>query len=191
MIEIVEYQARWPGEYRSLESELKEILGPHAVRVDHIGSTAVPRLAAKDILDVMVSVPALAVVNRFRPALEDAGFVYRPHVTADHVPAGQKSRDLEWEKRLFNRYAPWRRVHLHIRVAGRANQRFALLFRDYLRSHVQVAAAYEAVKRQLAGYFGGLEDHTPYVEIKDPVCDLIMAAAEEWAAQNDWTVNGN
>ena len=76
------------------------------------------------------------------------------------------------------------RPNLHIRAEGRANQRYALLFRDYLRAHPTVAAGYGELKRRLADYVGA--DRNNYVEIKDPVCDIITAAAEEWAAATGW-----
>jgi GrpB-like predicted nucleotidyltransferase (UPF0157 family) len=68
-------------------------------------------------------------------------------------------------------------------VDGRPNQRYPLLFRDYLRSHEAAAAAYAAVKRQLAGLT--LETGV-YADVKDPVCDLIMVSAEEWAVRTGW-----
>jgi GrpB-like predicted nucleotidyltransferase (UPF0157 family) len=77
-----------------------------------------------------------------------------------------------------------RRVNLHIRVAGRANQRYALLFRDYLRSHPETAQAYGEFKRQAAVLRLETGD---YSDLKDPVCDLIYLPAEEWAARTGWT----
>jgi GrpB-like predicted nucleotidyltransferase (UPF0157 family) len=73
-----------------------------------------------------------------------------------------------------------RRVNAHVRVAGWPNQRYALLFRDYLRAHRGAAAAYVSLKRGLAGRLGG--DLAAYTELKDPACDLIVAAAEDWAS---------
>jgi GrpB-like predicted nucleotidyltransferase (UPF0157 family) len=72
---------------------------------------------------------------------------------------------------------------MHVRVQGRPNQRYALLFRDYLREHPAAAAAYAELKRRLAA----LEiDRGVYADVKDPACDLIMAAAEEWSALSGW-----
>ena len=79
------------------------------------------------------------------------------------------------------------RGFLHVRVLGRPNQRYALLFRDYLRSHPEAAAAYAAVKRCLATRHAA--DIRAYVDIKDPVCDVIMSAAEEWAKVTSWQVD--
>src|SRR4029079_1192646 len=79
-----------------------------------------------------------------------------------------------------------RPTNVHVRVAGRPNQRYALLFRDYLRVHPAAAAGYADLKRQLAAYHP--DDIQAYVNIKDPVCDVIMSAAEEWAARTGWGV---
>jgi GrpB-like predicted nucleotidyltransferase (UPF0157 family) len=78
-----------------------------------------------------------------------------------------------------------RRVNLHVRVAGRANQRYALLFRDYLRAHPDTAAAYGEFKKRAASL--PLESVGEYADLKDPVCDLIYLPAEEWAERTGWT----
>jgi GrpB-like predicted nucleotidyltransferase (UPF0157 family) len=73
-----------------------------------------------------------------------------------------------------------------VRRAGSANGRYPLLFRDYLRTHPLAAAAYAKVKQALArndSYNWDL-----YYDVKDPVCDIIMAAAEDWAVQSDWRI---
>jgi predicted acetyltransferase len=70
---------------------------------------------------------------------------------------------------------------VHVRAAGRANQRYALLFRDYLRADLSAALAYQAAKRALAALHP--EEIDAYLAVKDPICDLIIAAAERWAAR--------
>ena len=76
-------------------------------------------------------------------------------------------------------------MNLHLRVAGRPNQRYPLLFRDYLRGHSESAAAYAALKRALAAL--GI-DREVYADVKDPACDLIFIAAEDWASQTGWAI---
>ena len=71
-----------------------------------------------------------------------------------------------------------------MRVAGRANQRYAVLFRDYLRTNPATAVAYAHVKLALATYHA--DDVEAYYAIKDPVCDVIMGGAEHWAATTGW-----
>ena len=74
----------------------------------------------------------------------------------------------------------WRRIHVHVRRQGSPNQRYPLLFRDYLRAHPHSAATVERIKRALAAYHA--DDNVAYYAIKDPAYDLIWDAAQEWAA---------
>jgi GrpB-like predicted nucleotidyltransferase (UPF0157 family) len=184
MIEIVPYDEHWPAEFAAIAGCLRRALGDMALRIDHIGSTSVPGLPAKDIVDVQVTVAALEPDERLRAALGSIGYTLREGVTCDHRPPNVVGPDAEWEKRFFKPPPEQRPTNLHVRAAGRANQRYALLFRDYLRSHPPAAAAYAELKRRLAHYL--VDDLKTYAEIKDPVCDVIMGAAEEWAAATGW-----
>jgi GrpB-like predicted nucleotidyltransferase (UPF0157 family) len=184
VIEIVTYNPVWPLEFREIGSRLRQALGDAALRIDHIGSTAVPGLDAKDVIDVQVTVSSLDDAL-LKPALENAGFVWREDIKRDHAPPGMSVPDVELEKRYANDGSSVRASHVHIRVAGRWNQRYALLCRDYLRSHAGAASAYAEIKRQLARYFPN--DADAYYDIKDPVFDVIMAGAEDWARFTNWT----
>jgi GrpB-like predicted nucleotidyltransferase (UPF0157 family) len=75
-------------------------------------------------------------------------------------------------------------VHIHVRVIGQANQRYPLLFRDYLRSHPYSAQAYATLKRDRALLLP--HDSDRYAEVKDAACDLIYFAAEDWALAVGW-----
>ncbi len=184
MITIVPYHPHWPAEFQRLAATLRAALGATALRIDHIGSTAVPGLAAKDIIDVQVTVPMLEPETAYTPALQAAGFVLRSGVTRDHRPPGDSEPDSAWAKRLFGAAPDQRLTNVHVRALGHPNQRYALLFRDYLRAHPQAVAAYAEVKRRLASAFP--DQLRVYTEVKDPVCDVILAAAEEWAAATGW-----
>ncbi|MBW6474265.1 MAG: GrpB family protein [Anaerolineaceae bacterium] len=83
----------------------------------------------------------------------------------------------------FHPPANQRRTHTHVRVPGSANQRYPLLFRDYLRTHPKTAEAYARLKRMLAQH---LVEPSMYPEVKDPAVDLIYLAAEAWAEQINW-----
>ena len=153
MIEIVPYHPEWPAEFEAIAAQVRAALGERALRIDHIGSTAVPGLAAKDIIDVQVT------VARFTPDLEAAfpalGYLARPDISTDHRPPNADGPDSDWEKRFFEMPAGGQRpTHIHVRIQGRLNQRYPLLFRDYLRSRPAVAAGYAELKRRLAIYHG-------------------------------------
>jgi GrpB-like predicted nucleotidyltransferase (UPF0157 family) len=90
----------------------------------------------------------------------------------------------ELRKQFFREPEGARRTHIHIREAGRLNQRYALLFRDYLRTDGGARQAYEAVKRRLAEVYP--DDIDGYLSIKDPVMDLIYRGAEHWAIAMRW-----
>ena len=90
----------------------------------------------------------------------------------------------ELAKLLFGATGPVA-ANVHIRVQGRFNQRYPLLCRDYLRAHPLAAAAYGTIKQNLAARFP--HDAEAYYDIKDPVFDLIMAAAEDWARATGWS----
>lgn len=188
MIEIFPYQPRWRDEFLDIGGRIRVALGNLALRVDHIGSTSVPKLAAKDIIDIQVTLPDFEQLEAVRAKLEEAGFVFRFYGIYDHAPAGWDTTEREWEKAFFREADGQRRVNMHLRAQGRANQRYALLFRDFLRAAPKVAAGYAAVKVQLAKY---LDDITPYVEIKDPVVDIIIVQAEEWAERTGWVVGAS
>lgn len=182
MIEIVPYQPTWPAEFADLGRRLRAELGPLALRIDHIGSTSVPGLAAKDIIDIQVTVAGF--IPDVEAAVCRAGFERRPQITHDHVPAGASIQPEEWQKWFFKSLKPARQVNLHVRQQGRANQRYPLFFRDYLRAHPAAAESYARVKMALAKYHA--DDVDAYYDVKDPVCDLIMAAAEAWASATGW-----
>lgn len=177
-VAIEPYSERWAGDFARLAARLRSVLGERALRIDHIGSTAVPGLDAKNRIDVQVAVADLGDAN----PLGGAGFVEFAPV-ADHEPPGAEPDAGQWQKRLFQSGAEERAANIHVRLDGRANERYALLFRDYLRAHPAAIAAYAELKRRLAAE---LRDVGRYADIKDPACDLIMVAAEDWAAATSW-----
>lgn len=128
--------------------------------VEHIGSTAVPGLAAKDVLDLMVTVDDMAEADALRTTIEDAGFPCRPDITED-TPHGSG----DWSKRFHRNADPGRAVNLHVRAAGAPGHRFALAFRDWLRADPQERVAYEAEKRRLAAEHA---DSEAYAAAKEP-----------------------
>lgn len=180
MITIVSPNPSWSIEFQSIGLRLREALGSMALRIDHIGSTAVLGLDAKDVIDIQVTVSSF---DNLIPAFDLAGFKMRESITQDHQPPGMSLPDFELEKRFFN-LVNGRPTNVHVRIQGRFNQRYPLLCRDYLRSHPNAASAYAEIKRQLARYFP--DNVEAYYDVKDPVFDLIMVGAEAWAQHTSW-----
>ena len=183
-IEIVDYQPRWPVEFAEIAARLRRSFGPLALAIHHMGSTSVPGLAAKDVIDLQIGVAALDPVGPLQAALEAAGYRRRPDISGDHVPIGADPDPALWRKRCGGAPEGARRTHIHIRQIGLPNHRYALLFRDYLRASPAAAANYALVKRELAARHA--DDVDAYYAVKDPVCDLILEAADRWAAATSW-----
>jgi GrpB-like predicted nucleotidyltransferase (UPF0157 family) len=180
VIELVDSDPAWGQQFGDVGRSLRAAFGPRALRIDHIGSTAVPGLLAKDVIDIQVTVDSFDGVADI---LASHGFTLWPDIASDHHPPGIDLPDDQLVK-LFAQAATPRRINLHVRLAGRFNQRYALLCRDYLRSHPDAARAYGEAKRHLARIVG--DDQDAYYDVKDPVFDIIMAGAEAWAAATHW-----
>ena len=176
-VHISTYDPQWPKRASELVVQLHDVLRPEALRIEHIGSTAIPWLDAKDILDLQVSVADLDVaVERFDPPLADMGFERWIGDARDHVPAGRHDDPALWVKRFWHRRThPDGDVNLHVRLVGSPNERLALTFRDWMRAHPEAVPPYASFKRKLAA---AAPDVDWYSDLKDPVVDLIVAIAE-------------
>jgi GrpB-like predicted nucleotidyltransferase (UPF0157 family) len=168
---VPDYNPAWMSEFAELGAALRQALGEAALRIDHIGSTSVPGLAAKPIVDVQISVLSLEPVDAYRPAIESCGFAWQ----ADNP---------ELTKRYFREVPPRPRTHVHVRRRGSFDEQFALLFRDYLRVNQERAAAYAAVKRSVAHLL--LTDRNAYVDAKSPFIWDVIREADEWAQRTGW-----
>ena len=181
MIQIVDYKNSWPDEFLAIGRVFRQGLKSLALRIDHIGSTSVPGLAAKDIIDIQITVAALN--QELSAAMAAVGYTRREDFSSDHRPPLASGPDSDWEKWTFDPPAGQRATHTHVRIIGRPNQRYPLLFRDYLRIHQATAEAYAELKRRLAQQ---LSDRLVYSVVKDPAVDLIYLPAEEWALVTGW-----
>jgi GrpB-like predicted nucleotidyltransferase (UPF0157 family) len=170
-VEIAQYDPIWPARFAKLGGELRDALGAMALRIDHIGSTAIPGLAAKPIIDVQISVAAFEPLDAYRLPLERLGYVFR-------------SDNTERTKRYFREAPGTPRRHIHVRRAGSWAEQFALLFRDYLRTHAEEARSYESLKYKLAARYK--EDRHGYTDAKAPFIWEVMAKADRWSQEVGW-----
>ena len=170
-VEIAEYHTEWPSLFRHLATAMRSALGDTALRIDHIGSTAVVGLAAKPIIDVQISVADLDPLSAYRVPLERLGYVHR----ADNP---------ELTKRYFREAPGTRRTHIHVRRAGSWAEQFALLFRDYLRAQPIEAQRYGEIKRTLATRHRG--DRDAYTDAKQPYIWEVMGRADRWSQEVGW-----
>ncbi len=177
-IEIKSHRTNWRSDFKRIARALQPLLPENAI-IHHIGSTAVPGLAAKDIIDIQITVDRLDhfPIARFAAS----GFRHVPD-RRDHAPPGILLTIGDLSKLFFKVDEPT--GHIHVRERGRFNQRYALLCRDYLRTHPSASAAYQMVKIELAQRFP--DDPNSYYAVKDPVFDILMAGATDWAAAIGW-----
>ena len=183
---VVAYRPEWPTQAEAAIAELVAAPGIVAQRFDHIGSTSILMMSAKDVIDLQVSVSSLKEADHLLAGPLTACGFSPTGSNQDHIPEGRDDDPELWRKRLWTRRIPRTpSINLHVRKAGSPNERFALLFRDWFRSHPDAVSAYGAFKVGLAGLTATT---SRYADAKDPVVDVIMEAAEDWAANVQWRV---
>jgi len=161
-IVIVDYDPRWPEQYATEARKIRGALGALALLLEHVGSTSVPNLAAKPILDIVLVVADSADEASYVPALEAAGYTLR-------------IREPDWyEHRVFK--GPDTDVNLHVFTAGCPEIARMLLFRDWLRANEADREHYERVKRELAQRQWKYTQN--YADAKTEVVEEILARAK-------------
>ena len=175
---ITPYDDTWPAQARRLMRRIGAVLGDRIVDVEHIGSTSVPGLAAKDVIDLQIGVHSLSDADApdFVDALEAQGFPRVEGIDGDH-PKPVDPDPAHWRKRLHGSADPGRVAHVHVREVGSAGYRFALLFREWLRSNEAERTAYEQEKRRLAARTSTTGE---YAEAKEPWFDAALARMQAW-----------
>lgn len=181
---IVPYDATWPAQATRLSARVQQALGPLCLGVQHVGSTSIPGLAAKDVIDLQVTVAAMEDADEadFVSALVNQGFPRSDGNTGDTVQAWAPDES-DWRKRFHGSSDPGRVVHIHVREQGSEGWKASLLFRDWLRAREGERAAYEQMKTGLAATEATT---TAYTEAKEPwIADALMRA-RAWAADTGW-----
>jgi GrpB-like predicted nucleotidyltransferase (UPF0157 family) len=168
-IEVVPYDPAWPAQFQRERQRIAAALGDAAVAIEHIGSTAVPGLASRPIVDVMVGVEDVERSGQAVAGLIDLGFDYLPELEAQ-LP----------KQRYFRKPAPTA-VHVHMVERGSAAFERHLLLRDYLRTHPEAVQEYSRLKRGLVLRFH--HDRKAYVEGKAGFVEAVAAAASREAGR--------
>ncbi|EHR51744.1 dephospho-CoA kinase [Saccharomonospora marina XMU15] len=180
---LVEPDPSWPRQAERALARIRLAAGERALRVDHIGSTAVPGLLAKDVLDLQLTVSTLDEADALTDALADAGFPPMSGQWFDeaHAEPGR------WEKRVHVGADPGRPVNLHVRATTNPAWRLALLFRDWLSANPDERDGYVELKRALAGKHAadGTTEH--YAAEKQGWIGAAFERAGRWADETGWT----
>jgi len=171
------YRSEWAAAAAAL-AELLAAAVPSALAVEHIGSTAVPGMAAKDCLDLMIVVRDFEA-SEVEPNLVRLGYRRRPEPWNNTEPAEGE----DWPKLVFAPPIGGRSCNLHVRLAGSGPTRVALLFRDHLRAQPRRTEWWSQLKTAAAGEAADL---AAYGRIKYPAWCLLMELAESWAREIDW-----
>ena len=164
----VPYSEEWPVAFEIEKQKIAKALGANALRIDHIGSTSVPGLLAKPVIDIQVSVANPDDESLYIPLLEEAGYHLRVR---------------EPGHRMLRTFDPMT-VHIHICHVGSDWERRHLLFRDWLRENESDRDAYAKLKVSLQEVdWETLDD---YAEAKGPIIAEITERAEQWAKATQW-----
>lgn len=167
---VVDYDPAWPQTYERWRQRVAAALGRTAIRIEHVGSTSVPGLAAKPITDIQVSVADLGGEPSYVPPLQAIGLVLRSRDELHRLlrpPAGQPHE-----------------VHVHVCAAGGQWERDHRLFRDYLRAHPAACLRYAEAKRASVRRWS--DDGWAYTEAKTGVILDVLEQAEDWATATNW-----
>lgn len=184
-IKVVAYDPAWVETGHEWAERVAGALRDLTMRVDHVGSTAVPGMPAKNVIDIQALVFRLddpQIVER----LEAAGFRHAADNTGDpaHPDTAPILGEDDWRKLYFREPKGDRRVHLHVRRNGAAAARNTFLLRDYLRDDESARRDYGAFKQALAEKTK--KDRDAYQAIKAPFISTALRAAEGWAELTRW-----
>ena len=165
--ELVPYQIDWIDHFNQEADLLRSILGEKVLQIEHIGSTSIPHMAAKAIIDIMVAVPSLIQSSELFLGLESIGYLYSP---LDTIP----------ERLFFSKESSpeFRTHHLNLTKPESRFWKNQLLFRDYLRENNQIASEYIQIKKRFAEYFART-NHLDYEWKSDFVAKILDMAKDE------------
>ncbi len=157
-VKIVPYNENWPKEFLIESQRVMEVLGNNCIEIHHIGSTAVPGLAAKPVIDILPVVQDINIVDKYNEAMERLGYTPRGE---DGIPM----------RRYFRKGITVRTHHIHIFEEGNPQVMRHIKFRDWMRNHPEDMKAYESLKKKLAIQFSN--DRHAYTEGKNEFIAMI------------------
>ena len=184
---LAPHDGRWQAQAERLAARVALAAGPAGRGVEHIGSTSVPGIVAKDVIDLQLGVDTLDDADAVAAALAGAGYLLVPDAGHDSVHPAIDPDPGHWAKRFHGGADPGRVVHLHVREVGGPGWRTALLLRDWWRADAAERSAYEGEKLRLAAL--GPESRA-YAEAKEPWFGAAVPRALAWAERTGWSPPG-
>ncbi|HEX6716462.1 MAG TPA: GrpB family protein [Pyrinomonadaceae bacterium] len=173
VIEVKSYDVGWPLAFEAEAAALSRVFGDSLVAIHHIGSTSIPGLLAKPIIDILVILTDTETIDRFSGAMEGLGYRVRGECLDAEIP-GTPGRF------YFSKDTDEVRTHhVHVCALGHAEIADKLAFRDYLRAHPHRAAAYGSLKQRLALTYR--HDNVGYMRGKDAFIKTILDEARRWS----------
>jgi GrpB-like predicted nucleotidyltransferase (UPF0157 family) len=162
-VSLAPYDPRWPGLFEAERGRVESVIGPWiSGGIEHVGSTSVPGLAAKPIIDIMVGVKDLEEAREAFGGLAELGYLHAPY----------KQEIMHW---FCKPSVKERTHHLYLMEKDSSEWRARIAFRDYLRTHPETAHRYEQLKRELADRFR--TDREAYTQAKAEFVARVVAAA--------------
>ncbi|WP_026675225.1 GrpB family protein [Alkalihalobacterium bogoriense] len=166
-LEIVQYDIGWPDKYKVESEKLKEIFGEELVNINHIGSTSIPEMVAKPIIDMLIEVQDINKIDYFNHRMIEHGY----------LPRGENG--IKGRRYFIKESKVKRTFHIHIYQAGAKELSEHLAFRDFLIENKVEREKYKALKQSLLQEYG--EDVKGYQERKAPLVKVLTEKALKWA----------
>ena len=171
-VALYPHEKAWETEAQATMARLRQILGPVAVEMAHVGSTAIPTIQAKPILDIAVAVDDFDALLAYEKQLRAAGFYYRPN-----AQAGVRGQLLFASGSYYDGSGDLQTHFIHIVRTGSVDWQNYILFRDYLRTHPDAAGAYERLKLVLAAKLPKDSGREDYVQGKQSFIRSVLRRA--------------
>ena len=169
IVKLVPYENEWAIEFEKEKDRLKNVLGDYALDIQHVGSTSIPGIVCKPILDIAVAVKNLEVLEELIPILTNAGYDVKNSIE-------------DKEEILARKGSPECRTHyIHIEVLNGEFWKHHILFRDYMLKHPEAVAMYEKIKKDSFSLYK--DDRKKYTESKHNFIREILEKAEKEITQ--------
>jgi len=170
-VKLVPHNPKWVKLFEEEKQLLKKTFGDTILAIEHIGSTAIPSISAKPIIDINVGVESLDIALRMKEKFEKLGYEHRPFVP------GKAKDNLKWRELYVKGLEAKRTHHVHVTILGNNYWKNSLLFRDFLRKNSAQAKLYTELKDGLAKKH--VDDRAKYTESKMQFIDKILAMARK------------